>query len=70
MKKNMGTTDKMIRVLAAAIFAVLYFTKTVKGTSGIILLVVGAVFLLTTVISFCPLYTLLGINTCKVDNKK
>lgn len=66
MKKNMGTTDKLIRILLAAIFAALYFTGTVTGTVGIVLLVLGAVFLATSLVSFCPLYTQLGINTCSI----
>lgn len=65
MKTNMGSTDKVIRILLAVVFAVLYFTGTVSGTLGIILLALGGVFLATSVISFCPLYTLVGINTCK-----
>lgn len=64
MKKNMGTTDKIIRLVLAAIFAGLYFTNTVTGTTGIVLLVLAAVFVLTSLISFCPLYPLVGINTC------
>ncbi|HNU88094.1 MAG TPA: DUF2892 domain-containing protein [Ferruginibacter sp.] len=64
MKKNMGNSDRMIRILLAAVFAVLYFTNTVTGTFGIVLLVLGAVFVVTSLVSFCPLYTLLGINTC------
>lgn len=64
MKKNMGAADRIIRVLLAAVFAILYFTGTVTGTAGIVLLVLGAVFLFTSVISFCPLYTLIGLNTC------
>ncbi len=66
-EKNMGIADRVIRILIAVVIAVLYFTKTepVTGTLGMILLVIGAVFLLTSVISFCPLYTLLGIKTCK-----
>ncbi len=64
MKKNMGAADRIIRILLAAVFAVLYFTGTVTGTFGIILLVLGGVFLLTSLISFCPLYTLVGLNTC------
>lgn len=64
MKKNMGNTDRIIRVIAAIVFAVLYFTGTVTGTFGIILVVLGAVFLATSFISFCPLYTLFGLNTC------
>ena len=65
MKKNMGNTDRIIRVIAAVIFSALYFTGTVTGTFGIILLVVGAIFLATSLINFCPLYTLLGVNTCE-----
>lgn len=64
MKKNMGNTDRIIRILLAVVFAVLYFTNTVTGTFGIVLLVLGAVFLLTSLISFCPLYPIVGINTC------
>ena len=64
MKKNMGSTDKIIRVLLAAVFAFLYFGNVVSGTVGILLLVLAAVFLLTSIVSFCPLYTLVGVNTC------
>jgi hypothetical protein len=64
MKKNMGTADRIIRLLAAVVFAILYFTGTVSGTLGILLLVLGGVFVLTSIISFCPLYSLVGLNTC------
>jgi hypothetical protein len=64
MKKNMGSTDKIIRLIVAVVFAILYFTNTVTGTFGLILLVLGAVFVLTSLISFCPLYLPFGINTC------
>ncbi|MEO6355843.1 MAG: DUF2892 domain-containing protein [Ferruginibacter sp.] len=64
MKKNMGNTDRVVRLIAAAIFAALYFTNTVTGTFGIILLVLAAVFVLTSLVSFCPLYTLMGLSTC------
>lgn len=60
----MGSTDRIIRVLLAAVFAFLYFNGTVKGTAGIILLVLGGVFILTSLVSFCPLYPLIGLNTC------
>lgn len=63
MKKNMGTLDKVIRVLVAILFAVLYFTHLVEGTLGIVLVVLAGVFVLTSLISFCPLYLPLGINT-------
>jgi K+-transporting ATPase A subunit len=65
MKTNMGSTDRIIRLIVAVIFAVLYFTGTVSGTLGIILLILAAVFILTTVIGFCPLYLPLGISTCR-----
>jgi len=65
MKKNMGTIDKVIRILVAIVFAVLFFTNVLTGTLGIILLVLAAVFVLTSVISFCPLYWPFGISTNK-----
>jgi len=61
----MGTTDKIIRISIAVLVAILYFTKVIPGTLGIILMVLAVVFVLTSLISFCPLYTILGINTCK-----
>lgn len=64
MKKNMGNTDRIIRLLLAAVVAVLYFTNIISGTLGIVLLVLAGVFVLTSLISFCPLYTLVGLNTC------
>ena len=65
MKKNMGSTDKIIRVILALIFSALYFTETVEGVLGLVLLGLGAVFVLTSVVSFCPLYILFGLSTCK-----
>lgn len=62
----MGKVDKAIRIIVALIIAILFFTKIITGTLGIILLVVAGVFLVTSFISFCPLYTLVGCNTCKV----
>lgn len=66
MKPNMGGTDRIIRLIVAAIVAVLYFTGTLTGTLGIVALVVSAIFVLTSLVSFCPLYTLIGLNTCLV----
>ncbi len=65
----MGNTDRTLRILIAAVFAALYFSKTVEGTMGIVLLVLGIVFVLTSFISFCPLYLPFGINTCKNKEK-
>lgn len=66
MTINMGSADRIIRPLLAVVFVVLYFTGIVTGTLGIILLVLAAVFLLTSIVGICPLYSLLGVNTCKV----
>ena len=65
MKKNMGGADRIIRVLIAAVFAFLYFSATVTGTIGLVLLVLGGVFIATSLVGFCPLYAPFGINTCK-----
>lgn len=63
MTKNMGSLDKIIRLIVAALFIVLYFTGTVTGTVGIILLILAAVFILTSLISTCPLYLPFGLKT-------
>jgi len=70
MKKNMGTADKSIRILVAAIIGVLYYMGTISGTLGIVLLVLAGVFVLTSFISFCPLYAPFGITTCAAKEKK
>jgi hypothetical protein len=66
MKPNMGGIDRIIRIVVAAVVAVLYFNGTLTGTVGIVALVLAAVFVLTSLVSFCPLYTLVGLNTCPV----
>lgn len=65
MKPNMGTIDRIVRVILAILFAILYFSGTVTGALGIILLVLGGVFLLTSLISFCPLYVPFKFSTRK-----
>jgi hypothetical protein len=65
MKKNMGLLDRSIRIIIALIIGGLYFGNVISGTVGTVLLVLAIVFLLTSLISFCPLYTILGISTCK-----
>lgn len=67
MKKNMGKADRIIRTLLAVAFATLYFTNVLGGTLGLVLVIVSGVFLLTSFLSFCPLYTLLGIKTCPMQ---
>lgn len=65
MKRNMSNLDRIIRVVLAALFAYLYFSGIVTGVLGIVLLVLGGVFLLTSIIAFCPLYRLFKISTYK-----
>lgn len=64
MKKNMGTIDKAIRFIIAAVIAGFYYAGIISGTWGIVLLVFAGVFVFTSLVSFCPLYTLFGISTC------
>ncbi|MBT29739.1 MAG: hypothetical protein CMO01_08760 [Thalassobius sp.] len=70
MKKNMGTADKVIRIAIAAIVAVLYFTNVISGTVAIIAGILAIIFLLTSLISFCPLYAPFGISTCRSNKQK
>ncbi|MCW9707293.1 YgaP family membrane protein [Fodinibius salsisoli] len=65
MKINMGTIDRIIRSILALVMLVLYFTNIVTGTVGIILVMISVIFLLTSMISFCPLYVPFGLSTCK-----
>ena len=65
MKRNLSNTDRIVRVALAVLYAYLYFGGIVTGTLGIVLVVLGAVFLLTAVIAFCPLYTPFKFSTYK-----
>ena len=64
MKKNMGGVDRVIRIFIAIVVIVLFWQGVISGTLGYVLLSLSAIFVLTSLISFCPLYTLLGIKTC------
>jgi hypothetical protein len=67
MKKNMGTIDKVIRILVAVVVVILYFTNVISGTVGIILLALSAIFVITSILGFCPLYLLLNLSTRKKE---
>lgn len=69
MKKNMGSADKLIRVLIAVVIAVLYYLGKIEGTLAIVLMAFAIIFLLTSLVSFCPLYTIFGIKTNKKEGK-
>lgn len=63
MKSNMGNTDKIVRIIAAILFFMLFFTGSVTGMLGTVLLVLGGIFLVTSIIGFCPIYAMLGLRT-------
>lgn len=69
MKKNMGKTDSIVRIVLAVLFGALYFSGTVTGILGLILMVLAIVFLLTSFIRFCPLYLPFGLSTCEPEEK-
>lgn len=65
MKKNMGSTDRIIRIAVAAIVAVLYLMNIISGTAAIVLGVFAVILLLTSFVSFCPLYLPFNLSTRK-----
>jgi hypothetical protein len=65
MKNNMGTIDKVVRIIVALIIILLYVSNKIEGTTAIVLLVLSGIFILTSFISFCPLYYPFGISTKK-----
>jgi hypothetical protein len=67
MKKNMGTVDKVIRILVAVVVVALYFTNVISGTLAIVLLALSAIFVVTSLLSFCPLYLPFSLNTRKKE---
>ena len=62
----MGGADRIIRLIITALIAFLYFNATISGTLGLVLLIAAVVFVLTSFVSICPLYSLLGFNTCSI----
>ncbi|HEY6437231.1 MAG TPA: DUF2892 domain-containing protein [Ignavibacteriaceae bacterium] len=69
MKKNMGSPDKVIRVLLAVLIAILYFINQITGIAAIVLGIFGIVFLLTSFVGFCPLYAPFKLSTLKKSTK-
>lgn len=66
MIKNMSQTDSIIRLTMALVIAVLYYTNVISGTLAIVLGAVALIMIITSLLKFCPLYSLFGITTCKV----
>ena len=69
MKRNVGKTDKIIRIIIAIVLVALYFTKVVTGTLGIIFLIVAGISLVTALINFCGLYALFGFSSCPLKKE-
>ena len=67
MKKNIGSLDSNIRITVAIVLSLLFLGKFIVGTLGLIAFIIGIVLLVTRLVSFCPLYKLLGITTKKDD---
>jgi len=70
MKKNLGSPDRVIRIVLALVLCFLYFNKTVTGSLGVIFLIVAIILALTSFISFCPLYAIFGFKTSKNPETK
>lgn len=70
MKKNMGTIDKALRIVVALVIAGLYYADIINGTVALVLLLLAGIFIITSFISFCPLYLPFGINTCSKEDQK
>ena len=69
MKKNMGRADRIFRVVVALVLGVLYFSGTVSGAPGIVLLILGVIFLVTGLVGYCGIYSLMGKNSCLSQNE-
>lgn len=69
MKANMGTLDKILRIGIAITVAILFYLQIITGTWAIILLSLSAIFVITSLVSFCPLYLPFGISTCTKPKK-
>ena len=70
MKKNMGGFDKILRIVVAMLVVIAFYMEIITGVLGFVLLAVAAIFVLTSLVSFCPLYTVFGISSCPAKGKK
>jgi len=70
MKKNMGNTDRIVRLLIMATIVGLYAANLISGTLAIVLLVLAGIFLLTSLVGFCPLYAPFGLSTCSTKTRE
>lgn len=68
MKQNMGSTDRTVRVTVAMLIAVLYFGGLISGTVAALMGLVAGIFLLTSLVSWCPAYLPFGLSTRQKDH--
>jgi Inner membrane protein YgaP-like, transmembrane domain len=69
MKKNMGTADRIIRIVIALVFAALFYMDIISGVLGIVLISISVIFLLTSLINYCPIYGIFGLRTNKASTE-
>lgn len=70
MRKNLGSTDKLVRLFIAIALIVLFYLEIITGTLGIVALILALVFAITSLVSFCPIYAVFGLSTCKKEEVK
>jgi hypothetical protein len=70
MFHNVGKTDRIIRIILAVLFVILYFTNLVEGKWAEVSIIVAIVLAMTSLRQCCPLYAILGFGTCGVKSDK
>lgn len=70
MNINMGTADRILRIMISSVLAALFFWNVTTGNFGILLITIASIFTLTSVIGICPMYSAIGANTCTAEDKK
>jgi len=69
MKKNISALDKTFRISVAIAIIALYFLNTISGIIAVVLLIIAAIFIVTSLVNFCPLYKLLGVSNFNNDEQ-
>lgn len=70
MRKNLGSADKLVRLLIAIALIVLFYLEIITGTLGIVALILALVLAITSLVSFCPIYAVFGLSSCKNEEAK
>lgn len=67
MKKNLGSTDRIVRLFIGIVLTIAWFTHLITGPLGFIWTIAGIVLALTSFFSFCPIYRVFKISSCKKE---